>query len=161
MFEYPFPMASHTVDAVIYRIHREPLGLPDVQIALVERLHEPFKGSWAIVGGFFDVDRDDSLEAAARREVNEEVGTKDLKNLTQFRTYSARDRDPRGRVISTVFTAAVDSDTELVAGDDAKNVKWFYHQTLPKLAFDHAQILEDIFKSRIWGSAELWNGVRI
>ena len=112
----------------------------DNSVVLIERKNEP-KG-WALPGGF--VDYGESLEAAAAREAKEETNL-DVFNLRQFRAYSDPDRDPRQHNVTIVFIAEVKGT--LKSGDDAKNVGVYPLGLLPKLAFDHTQILDDYKRS--------------
>ena len=107
---------------------------------LIKRRDEPFADAWALPGGF--VDMEETTEVAARRELEEETGVKDL-FLEQLYTFSGVDRDPRGRVISIAYFALVKpSELELKAGDDAKEAAWFDTEKLPRLAFDHKEIVK-------------------
>ncbi len=101
----------------------------------------PFQDKWAFPGGF--VDMYETLEEAVVRELQEETGIL-LTNLKQFKTYSAVNRDPRGRTISVVFTGTLPEIRPLNAQDDAVNAKFFSITELPNLAFDHKEILEEI-----------------
>jgi 2-dehydropantoate 2-reductase len=107
------------------------------KVLLIERANEPF--GWAIPGGF--VDYGEKIEDAARREILEETGIK-VDTITLLGIYSDPKRDKRGHTASAIYYA--ESDCEPVAGDDAKNAKFFPLNALPEdLAFDHAQILAD------------------
>ena len=127
------------------KIYKNPIPTVDIiieykgKIVLIERKHEPF--GWAIPGGH--VDYGESLEQAAVREAKEETSL-DVKLVKQFHTYSDPARDPRNHKISTVYIAK--GKGKLRAKSDAKNVKLFTKENLPKLAFDHKKILEDYFK---------------
>jgi len=127
--------------------HRNPTPTVDIiieigdQIVLIERKNPPY--GWALPGGF--VDYGESYETAALREAEEETNLKVI-DLRQFHTYSKPDRDPRGHTASTVFIGKADSHP--TAGDDAARVELFTEDKLPTLAFDHAEILADYFKSR-------------
>lgn len=125
-----------TVDIVILTVKEN-----DLRMLLVKRKYDPFKGCWAIPGGF--VQRGESLEKAALRELNEETGVSDV-YLEQLYTFGAPERDPRGRVITAAYFSLVDSTKlKLKATTDVSEVKWFSMYALPeKLAFDHKQILE-------------------
>jgi 8-oxo-dGTP diphosphatase len=95
---------------------------------------------WAIPGGF--VKMDESLEEAAKRELQEETGVQDV-YLEQLYTFGDPGRDPRTRVITVVYFALLDSERlQVRAADDAVNVGWFSVYNLPQLAFDHERILE-------------------
>lgn len=127
--------------------HRNPLPTVDIiiklddKIVLIKRKNPPH--GWALPGGF--VDYGESYEKAALREAKEETGLK-VRNLRQFHTYSDPDRDSRFHTASTVFTG--EASGKPVAGDDAGEVELFKRDNLPELAFDHAQILADYFKSQ-------------
>jgi 8-oxo-dGTP diphosphatase len=112
----------------------------DLKVLLIRRGQEPFKGRWAIPGGF--VEMDESLEAAARRELQEETGVKDVTGLEQLHTFGDPHRDPRGRTISVAYYVLLDSARLTVqAADDAAEAGWFSMFALPPLAFDHDVIL--------------------
>lgn len=130
-YEYPRPMV--TVDMLIVTTEREP------RVLLIRRKHDPFAGRWAIPGGF--VDMDESLEAAAKRELFEETGVR-VAQVEQLYTFGDPKRDPRGRVISVVYLARVAINrVKTHAADDAAAVGWFSLKKPPALAFDHAKIL--------------------
>jgi 8-oxo-dGTP diphosphatase len=130
---YEYPRPAVTVDLVVITRERRPLVL------LIRRGHEPFAGMWAIPGGF--VDKDESLEAAAKRELKEEAGVT-VRDLEQLGAFGDPGRDPRGRTISVVYLARVDAKKlKPQAGDDAAEVAWHPLEKLPPLAFDHAEIL--------------------
>ncbi len=125
---------SVTVDVVIFTLRQEQL-----QVLLIKRKHWPFEGMWALPGGF--VHMDESLEEAARRELEEETGVRDV-YLEQLYTFGEPDRDPRTRVITVAYFALVSSDQlKLRAATDAAKVDWFAATDPPRLAFDHADIL--------------------
>jgi 8-oxo-dGTP diphosphatase len=133
-YTYDYPRPAVTVDTIIVTRERTP------RVLLIRRKHEPFAGSWAIPGGF--VDMDESLEAAARRELREETGV-EAAELEQLHTFGDPGRDPRGRTISVVYLARVDPrQLKPRAADDAAEVGWHRLNQLPPLAFDHEQILE-------------------
>jgi 8-oxo-dGTP diphosphatase len=130
---YEYPRPAVTVDIVIVTHAVKP------KVLLVRRKHEPFAGMWAIPGGF--VDMNESLEAAARRELWEETGV-EAEHLEQLHTFGDPGRDPRGRTISVVFLAQVDANrVKPRAADDAAEVGWHDLSNLPPLAFDHDKIL--------------------
>ncbi len=129
-----FPKPSVTVDVVIVTLRGEEL-----QVLLIKRDLAPYKGRWAIPGGF--VQLDESLESAARRELNEETGVADV-YLEQLYTFGDPGRDPRGRVISVAYIALVPAPLSVEAGSDAREARWWPLAKLPALAFDHDQILQ-------------------
>jgi 8-oxo-dGTP diphosphatase len=138
MYSYKYPRPSVTVDALLFA-KRSGQNF----ILLIERGNEPFRGKWALPGGFMDMD--ETLEEACRRELEEETGIR-MGSLTQFKTYDAVDRDPRGRTISVVFWGMADIPAGQLAGDDAVNAGWFPVDQLPELAFDHALIIAEFLE---------------
>ncbi len=134
-FCYDYPRPAVSADCILF--DRSGAHL---KVLLVERKNDPFKGMWALPGGF--IEEGETVEDGAHRELNEETGLK-LK-MEQFRVYSKPGRDPRGWIITIAFLAiAGEGNYEPIAGDDAKNVKWFSISELPLLAFDHQDIIED------------------
>ncbi len=133
-FTYDYPRPAVTVDIILITKGELP------KILLIQRKHAPFKGTWALPGGFLDMDED--LETAALRELQEETHIENI-ILKQFKTYGAVHRDPRGRTVSVVFYAFVENEMEAIAGDDASEAKWFKLSELPTLAFDHQLILDE------------------
>jgi 8-oxo-dGTP diphosphatase len=132
---YDFPMMSVTTDCiVIQNIGKTP------SVLLIQRKHEPYTSKWALPGGFVEIDED--IEEGAQRELEEETGLKGL-NLVQFKTYGRPGRDPRGRTVSVVYSAYLNADVAVKAGDDAAKAAWFDLDNLPALAFDHEDILSD------------------
>jgi len=130
---------SVTVDIVIFTIKENNL-----QVLLVKRGIEPFKNQWAIPGGFVKID--ESLEEAAKRELQEETGVKDV-YLEQLYTFGSPKRDPRGRVITVSYIALVNSsDINLKASTDVSDAQWFAVSDIPIIAFDHKEILQYALK---------------
>ncbi len=130
-----YPRPSVTVDLVIFTIAED-----DLKVLLIRRAQEPFKGRWALPGGFVEID--ESLERAAARELKEEVGVRDV-YLEQLYTFGDPKRDPRGRVISVSYFALVDAERQrIVAASDAADAQWHSVFDPPRLAFDHAKILD-------------------
>ncbi len=123
-----------TVDAII---------LIDDKLLLIQRGNDPFKGYYALPGGF--VGYGERVEDAVEREVKEETGL-DAEVQELMGVYSAPDRDPRGHTISVVFHLEVIGG-ELKAGDDAVGVKLFELDELPELAFDHSDIIWDFLQN--------------
>ena len=119
-----------TVDAII---------TDNGKIVLIQRQNAPFRGMWALPGGF--VDENETVRHACIREAKEETGLI-VAPLELIDVYSEPGRDPRGYVISVLFDCHM-LGGELKAGDDAKNAKWFPLKQLPPLAFDHGQMIED------------------
>lgn len=125
-----FPHPRLTVDAVAVRGDR---------LLLVKRGKEPYKGRWALPGGF--VDRGERLEEAVMRELEEETGATG-RLLGLVGAYSRPDRDPRGHTISVVYAISVD-DGDVKGSDDAVEAAWHDLTSHPPLAFDHNEILSD------------------
>jgi 8-oxo-dGTP diphosphatase len=133
-FSYQYPRAALTVDCVVFGYDEGEL-----RVLLIERGLEPFKGRWALPGGF--VRLEETLDQAARRELAEETGLTDV-FLEQLYSFGEVDRDPRERVVSVAYYALVKlSDHRAKAATDAADAKWFPVSSLPKLAFDHSDIL--------------------
>jgi len=122
-----------TVDVVIFTIQDHAL-----QVLLVRRGIPPFQGSWAVPGGF--VLENEPLDAAARRELEEETGVRDV-YLEQLYTFGAPGRDPRGRVVTVAYFALIAADRAPRAGSDAAEARWWPAKSLPELAFDHGEII--------------------
>ncbi len=120
------------VDLVVFTIRDGAL-----QALLIRRGLPPFQDEWALPGGFV---RDETLEAAARRELEEETGLHDV-YLEQLCTFGDPGRDPRGRIVSVAYFALI--RPEPVRGaTDAAEARWFPAAQPPRLAFDHAAILD-------------------
>jgi 8-oxo-dGTP diphosphatase len=131
---YQYPRPALTVDCVVFGFDEG-----DLKVLLIERGQEPFKGRWALPGGFVRVD--EILDNAARRELQEEAGLTNV-FLEQLYTFSAVERDPRERVVSVAYYALVKlSEHTAKAATDAVNARWFPVSKVPRLAFDHADIL--------------------
>jgi 8-oxo-dGTP diphosphatase len=130
-----YAQPSVTVDVLVFTILDNEL-----KVALIKRGVAPYQGRWAIPGGF--VQMEESLEDAARREIREEAGLSDV-FLEQLYTFGEVKRDPRGRVITVAYYALVPGEKlKLSASTDAADSRWFSIDELPKLAFDHAKVLE-------------------
>ena len=135
MYSYQYPHPAVTVDMVIFTLREQQL-----QVLLVRRGGAPYKGKWALPGGFIHMDED--LETAARRELREETGVSGV-YLEQLYTFGAPKRDPRERVITVAYYALIPSDKiRLQAASDAVDARWFSLDQLPRLAFDHGDILQ-------------------
>jgi 8-oxo-dGTP diphosphatase len=141
---YDYPRPALTVDCVVFGF----TAVEHLKVLLIQRGVPPFEGQWALPGGF--VAMDESLDAAARRELEEETGVKDL-FLEQLYSFGAVHRDPRDRVVSVAYYALISlADHPTRAATDARDVGWFPlvvadaaepWTQLPDLAFDHRQIL--------------------
>jgi 8-oxo-dGTP diphosphatase len=133
-FRYEYPRAALTVDCVVFGLDEG-----DLKVLLIQRGLDPFKGKWALPGGFVRVD--ETLDTAAARELEEETGVRDV-FLEQLYTFSAVKRDPRERVISVAYYALVNlADHATRAATDASDAQWFPAAKPPRLAFDHDEIL--------------------
>ena len=134
-FTYEYPRGALTVDCVVFGLDDE-----DLKVMLIQRGQPPFEGCWALPGGF--VHADETLEEAARRELEEETALHGL-FLEQLYTFGGIDRDPRERVVSVAYYALVKlSDHRVQAATDARDAGWFGVHDVPTLAFDHADILQ-------------------
>lgn len=135
-----FPPFAVTVDLAVFTVREGQL-----HVLLVERGQDPFKGAWALPGGF--VLPRESAELAARRELAEETGlsqeTAEALHLEQLCTYSEPDRDPRMRVVSVAYAALVPDLPEPRGGGDAAHAQWMSLRSHTRLAFDHDRILAD------------------
>ena len=141
---YKYPRPSVTVDAVVFGLDGAVL-----KVLLVERILAPFKGRWALPGGF--VHMNESLEDAVARELMEETNVKSA-HLEQLYTFGEPKRDPRGRVISVAYFALVKAvDHATSAGSDAAAARWvdidlilrpFRNSDFESLAFDHTTIIQ-------------------
>ncbi len=131
---YEFPRAALTVDCVVFGFDEG-----DLKLLLIERDLPPFRGKWALPGGFVRIE--ETLEEAALRELEEETGVSRV-YLEQLYTFGAIDRDPRERVVSVAYYGLVKlSDHRIQAATDAAQAAWFPVADPPSLAFDHDAIL--------------------
>jgi len=134
-YTYDWPRPMVTVDAVVFSNTNGK-----TKVLLINRGKEPFKGKWALPGGFIDMDEE--LEDAVVRELEEETGLTGVR-LEQMRTFGTVGRDPRGRQITIVFMGIVtEEQTKIKAGDDAAQAQWFDIEKLPDdMAFDHNEVV--------------------
>lgn len=131
---YEYPRAALTVDCVVFGFDESEL-----KVLLIQRGLAPFKGKWALPGGFVRVD--ETVDAAARRELLEETGLKNV-FLEQLYTFGTVNRDPRERVVSIAYYSLVKLAEHPAAGaTDASDAAWFPVSKPPELAFDHSEIL--------------------
>lgn len=131
-YTYKYPHPAVTADCVVFGFDGH-----EMQVLLIERGQDPFKGCWAFPGGFMNID--ESAEDCAKRELMEETSLH-VPLLKQLGAFSAVHRDPRERVISVVFYTLV-QPSAVMGGDDANQAKWFPLRNVPQLAFDHDLIL--------------------
>jgi len=132
IYEYPRPAV--TTDCVIFGFDKGEL-----KVLLVERGIEPYKGKWALPGGFINMEED--ADACALRILKKETCLENI-FMEQLYTFSGVDRDPRYRVISIAYYALVKlSDYNPEVGLDTSNINWFPISEIPELAFDHSKIL--------------------
>jgi len=121
-----------TTDAIIVK---------NGKILLIKRDHDPFEGYWALPGGYIDFN--ETAEQACKREVKEETNMK-TRSLRLLGIYSSPKRDIRNQTVAVAYIIKADGKPK--AGDDAADTKWFPLNKLPKLAFDHAQMIKDYKK---------------
>jgi len=124
---------STTVDAVVIK---------SGEILLIKRSNYPYKGAWALPGGF--VDQNETVEQAVVREVREETGLKTIIR-SMLGVYSSPDRDPRKTISIAFVLKQVSGRTR--TSNETSDVKWFNLNGLPKLAFDHKWIIADAKKA--------------
>jgi 8-oxo-dGTP diphosphatase len=135
-FTYDYPRPAMTVDCVVFGFSVDAA----LKVLLIRRKLPPYEGDWALPGGF--VQMEESVDAAAARELQEETGVSDV-FLEQLYTFGALGRDPRDRTISVAYYALINlSEHPIQAATDASDAKWFELSDLPSLGFDHEEILE-------------------
>lgn len=135
-YTYSYKRPCVTCDTVLLDLDSDDVP----QVLLVLRKNNPFKGKWALPGGFLEMDEE--LEDCATRELYEETGVDMAGALMQFCVVGNINRDPRTRIISVVYTAVVDSNEHpICASDDAEQVAWFRMDEIPSLAADHLTII--------------------
>jgi 8-oxo-dGTP diphosphatase len=133
-YAYPYPHPAVSTDVALFTLRNGALCL-----LLIQRANPPFQGSWALPGGFLEIDED--LDDCALRELQEETGIEGV-YLEQLYTFGSPDRDPRERVISVAYFALARSDSlRPKAASDARALAWYPVKALPELAFDHVRIV--------------------
>jgi len=134
-YSYDYPRPAVSADIAVFRKEGHTL-----QILLIRRKNPPFRGMWALPGGFMEID--ETLEETAARELREETGLTNV-DLKQLKAFSQVDRDPRTRVVTVVFYGMVSLENSVATGgDDAEKAEWFAVDSLPPLGFDHSQIID-------------------
>jgi len=138
-YTYEYERASNSADIAVFRKNDN-----QTEILLIRRKNEPYQGMWALPGGFMEMN--EPLEVTALRELEEETGLKGV-SLEQYRTFSQVNRDPRTRVVTTVFYGYADFENSHAAGgDDAEEAVWFSVEELPALGFDHQDIIQGLLR---------------
>ena len=140
-YSYKYPRMAMTVDAIVFAGESGSR-----MVLLIQRKFDPFKGLWALPGGF--VGMDETLKTACSRELFEETGLTNI-TLKQFYTFDAIGRDPRHRTVTTVFYGTGDEKAKVIGGDDALLAKWFPINALPEMAFDHAEIIRRFEREKL------------
>ncbi|PZO41509.1 MAG: NUDIX hydrolase [Pseudanabaena frigida] len=136
MHTYEYPRPALTVDCIVFGLDAQQ----ELKVMLIQRDIPPFQGQWAIPGGFVRID--ETLEAAALRELREETGIYDV-YLEQLYTFGDLARDPRDRTVTVAYYALINLvEQKIKASTDARDASWFPLSKIPKLAFDHDKILK-------------------
>ncbi len=132
---YDYPRPAVTVDLAVFAL----VG-PELRVLMIRRQHDPFAGSWALPGGFLEID--EAIEAGALRELREETGLEASGPIDFLGAYGDPGRDPRGRTISLLHATVIRGTPPAVSGeDDAAEAGWLPARSLAPLAFDHDAML--------------------
>ena len=132
---YPYPRPAVAVDLVVFCIDDDRL-----RTLFIRRKSDPFRGRWALPGGFLDMD--EPIEAAAVRELREETGLEAGGLVAPIGVFGDPGRDPRGRTLSLAHAGAIRGPLPPVEGrDDAAEAAWLDPRTVDNLAFDHDKIV--------------------
>ncbi|MEL6554711.1 MAG: NUDIX domain-containing protein [Cyanobacteria bacterium J06621_11] len=135
-YTYDYPHPALTVDCVVFGY----AAGSSLQVLLIKRKLPPYVGMWSLPGGF--VQMEESVDAAAVRELHEETGVRNV-FLEQLYTFGSPQRDPRERVISVAYYALISlQEHPLQAATDASDAQWFEFSNIPELGFDHQEILD-------------------
>jgi len=138
-FIYSYERPALAVDCVVFGYEEDEL-----KVLLIQRDIEPYKNVWALPGGFVRIN--ETLEEAAIRELKEETSVENI-YLEQLYSFGAIDRDPRERVVAISYYALVKlSEHKAKGGTDAADANWYSLKNLPKLAFDHKEIIEVAYR---------------
>ena len=136
-YDYPRPALTADVMALRWRLNQ-------LEVLMIRRAKDPFKGQLALPGGFVD-SQESPREAAARECLEETKVTVNPESLLEVGCFAAPDRDPRGWHISVAFVALLSCQVEAKAQDDAKEIEWLNLSEVIagkyELAFDHIEII--------------------
>ena len=133
-----WPHPALTGDTALFRSTSDGM-----QILLIKRGNHPFKGCWALPGGF--AEPGETIEETAARELREETGVEGV-DLRLVGIYSKPNRDPREWVVTAAYATVLPEGSIVAAGDDAAEARWFdikNVQSMENLAFDHDEIIAD------------------
>ncbi len=135
-YTYEYPRPALTVDCIVFGLDAQQ----ELKVMLIQRDIPPFQGQWAIPGGFVRIE--ETLEAAALRELQEETGIHDV-FLEQLYSFGELERDPRDRTVTVAYFALINlAEQEIKATNDAREANWFALSEIPQLAFDHDKIMQ-------------------
>ncbi len=136
-YTYTYPRPAVTTDIVVFKS-----GSKCIEFLSIKRKKDPFRNSWALPGGFLEIE--ETPESGALRELKEETGV-DIKMLKEIGAFGDIHRDPRGRTITIAYYTFIKNtkSMDIKALSDAANVNWFSINDIPELAFDHRGILDE------------------